>query len=249
MTDVLNNQRDPKTLTPVPELFAKAFEIYKSGFRRYVGIMLLPFAGLIPFGLVLGVMAMLYNTSVRDKVFNSAFIALAIVGAAFALFAVAVAVVSEAGLYLMVKRSKDRLGVMQAFNEGKRYALKLLTINILTALSIGLGLALFIIPGLIAAVCFSMSPWVLFNEGLSGTAALKRSFNLVRGRWWPVFGRLAAAYGLLVIIGFFSSGRNDIVGIQIIPQILQILAGPLIVIYSCFIYWDLAGYGQKTYNQ
>jgi hypothetical protein len=51
---------------------------------------------------------------------------------------------------------------------------------------IAIGLVLWVIPGLVVAFCFALVAPVAVIEGLGGAAALKRSFDLVRGDWLRV---------------------------------------------------------------
>ena len=57
-----------------------------------------------------------------------------------------------------------------------------------------------IIPGIWLAVAWSVSFPALLSEGLGPVAALGRSFRLVKGRWWPVFGALLVMYLLVAVI-------------------------------------------------
>jgi hypothetical protein len=57
-----------------------------------------------------------------------------------------------------------------------------------------------VLPGIWLGVAWSVAIPVLLVEGTGGVAALKRSFELVQGRWWATFGRLAVAYILVMVI-------------------------------------------------
>ncbi len=50
-----------------------------------------------------------------------------------------------------------------------------------------LGAILLILPGIYLWICYVVAVPVLLTEGLRGRHALKRSRQLVRGRWWKVF--------------------------------------------------------------
>ena len=62
------------------------------------------------------------------------------------------------------------------------------------------AIALFI-PALWLGVSWSVAFPVLIAEGQPGTAALRRAFRLVRGRWWPTAGALALAFLFQTIVG------------------------------------------------
>lgn len=86
---------------------------------------------------------------------------------------------------------------------GKK-VLSLLWVGILTTMVVVAGFLLLIIPGIYMGIALMVVVPVLMVEDIRGFKALRRSRDLVRGRWWPVFG--------LVILG-----------IILIPLILQTL--------------------------
>jgi hypothetical protein len=72
----------------------------------------------------------------------------------------------------------------------------ILLVAVLTGLAVLGGLILFVIPGIIFMVRFSVAVPALVVENARGRAALSRSWDLVRDRSWPVLGTLVVA-GLL----------------------------------------------------
>jgi predicted secreted protein len=71
----------------------------------------------------------------------------------------------------------------------------LLWLFVLSGLGLTLALLL-VVPFFWLAVSWSLAFVVLVAEGVGGTAALARSYQLVKDRWWPTLGALAL--GLLV---------------------------------------------------
>ncbi len=69
-------------------------------------------------------------------------------------------------------------------------------ISILVGLASLGGFIVFFLPGIWLAVKFSMSQLSLIEDGKKGTQAMQQSSDLVKGRWWGVFGRS-------LLIGFF----------------------------------------------
>ena len=76
----------------------------------------------------------------------------------------------------------------------------LLWISFLYVLGVVLGTFALIIPGIFLAVAWSLSFPAALVEGARGFGALKRSFQLVRGRWWPVFAVLIVGAILVTVI-------------------------------------------------
>ncbi|HYO61624.1 MAG TPA: hypothetical protein VEU29_06970 [Actinomycetota bacterium] len=72
---------------------------------------------------------------------------------------------------------------------------------VLTALVAGPLAIVFAVPIIWLYVAWSFATPALLVEGTRGRAALGRSFNLVRGRWWPVFGALVLGMIITWIVG------------------------------------------------
>ena len=96
---------------------------------------------------------------------------------------------------------------------GKK-VLSLLWAGLLTMVVIVAGLILLIIPGIYMTVALMVVVPVLMVEDIRGFKALRRSRDLVKGRWWSTFG--------LVILGVF-----------LIPGILQTL---LVLPFQLFLF-------------
>jgi hypothetical protein len=76
----------------------------------------------------------------------------------------------------------------------------LLWISLLYVLGVILGFVALLIPGIFLAIAWSLAYPAALVEGVRGVGALKRSFQLVRGRWWPVFGVQIVGAILVTII-------------------------------------------------
>jgi hypothetical protein len=68
---------------------------------------------------------------------------------------------------------------------------RLIAVDLLLALGAALGLILLVVPGLLIFTWFALAPPVVEIEGRGVRAALRRSRQLVRGRFWTVLGVLA----------------------------------------------------------
>ncbi len=67
-------------------------------------------------------------------------------------------------------------------------------------------------------------------EGVGGFAAMKRSMELVDGRWWATLGRLLAAYILLfaVLFGITALGSAIASGVTLHNVTLYVVLGALL---------------------
>lgn len=57
-----------------------------------------------------------------------------------------------------------------------------------------MGLLLLVIPGLYLGTRFAFAENIVVAEGVSGTTALQRSFDLTRDRFWPVFWLIVSPF-------------------------------------------------------
>jgi hypothetical protein len=69
-----------------------------------------------------------------------------------------------------------------------------------------LALVVFVLPGVYLWISWLVALPVLLLEGNRGMAALRRSAELVRGRWWATFGTYLLATVLIGIITAIMSG-------------------------------------------
>jgi hypothetical protein len=102
--------------------------------------------------------------------------------------------------------ASDTVGTPLSTEDSYRFAMArlgpIIVVGILAALAALAGFILFIIPGIWIAVRLSVSTPALIVENKQGSMALRRSWDLVRGRWWQVFGTFLVAG---IIAGLVSS--------------------------------------------
>ena len=99
----------------------------------------------------------------------------------------------------------------------------LLVAGILAGIGIGIGFILLVIPGLFLLTFWSMLVPVIVIEGKSAGDSFGRSWDVVRGNGWPVFG--------LILITFITIGIADAI-IRLIfsplPNFLDAWLGSLV---------------------
>lgn len=88
---------------------------------------------------------------------------------------------------------------------------------------------------------------VLVVEGISPAEALGRSFNLVKGRWWPTFGTLLTTWLIVAVLGgvasrilqaFVPDGGGVIAGMAVSVAI-SVVTTPFVVSVLAVLYFDL----------
>jgi hypothetical protein len=89
--------------------------------------------------------------------------------------------------------AEHRTGVRRELSQIARALpyLRLSAVDVIFALAVGIGLLLFVVPGVIAFGWFVLAAPVVEIEGRGIRDALRRSRQLVRGNFWRVFILLA----------------------------------------------------------
>lgn len=117
-----------------------------------------------------------------------------------------------------------------------------------------LGFLAFILPGIWLAVSWEFAAQSVVVEGCRGTAALRRSFELVRGRWWRVFGiifllsLMARAASAVLSLPLDALARAvDSGAVYTVAQIVgDTIAYSLIALAGTLLFFDLRARGLKT---
>jgi hypothetical protein len=82
---------------------------------------------------------------------------------------------------------RERASVGDLYRTASAKLGALLGVALLTGLGVGLGFLLFVVPGIVLAVRWSLAVPVVMLEHASPRAAMRRSRDLVRGHGWRVF--------------------------------------------------------------
>jgi hypothetical protein len=125
-----------------------------------------------------------------------------------------------------------------------------LLVTILVAVLATLALILLIIPGIYLYICWIVAVPVVLLEDLRGRQALKRSRQLVTGRWWPTFGAYALAtiivsilVGVVTGIAAAAVGGGTGFAAAIVRAVAGTIAGsittPILAAVTLVIYVDL----------
>lgn len=85
----------------------------------------------------------------------------------------------------------------------RRFLMRIIPATLLCFVLIFLGLVFFLIPGIYLAIGSSLTIIIIVHEGATVSAALDRSFRLVRGYWWQTFGILIILLLIQLILPVF----------------------------------------------
>lgn len=131
--------------------------------------------------------------------------------------------------------------------------LPLIAATILVSLGSGFGLIFCLVPGIFLFTMWSVTPAALVTERVGPIAAMGRSYQLVRGRFWPVLGAIVLAYllymianqiigvvtGVTTILGSMNGEQISFLPSVIGSSLVSIIAAPFLAAMVTVIYFDL----------
>lgn len=217
-------------------LIKESFEIYKEKITPVLLLSVIFIVTTIILGILLGgslifslLLAKGSGVSIetsRALFFSPAFFLLFLVFVFWGIF------IGLSFLTLVIKPVGTKL--KEIFQEAwKRFA-KYLWLVILVSFFVTLASLFLVIPGIIVAIYLSFYSYVFIIEGEKGMNALKRSWSLVKGNWWKVFGRLFLLNIVFGIIFILLSSVNDLLG-----SVFQLFYMPFNIIFFYLIYLEL----------
>lgn len=179
-------------------------------------------------------------------------------GALTALVGIIITIVASmvlTGMYVVGLHEANRTGEFPSFGEAwPRVSPRigaLVGTSLLAGLGILLGMILLIIPGLVLMTWWAVIAPVVMLEGRSGSSALSRSRELVRGNGWTVFG-LIVVTNLIVgivssilgaIVGGLLGGSDELLGKAGSQFVSGTLTAPIVALLAIVMYEALTGTG------
>jgi hypothetical protein len=137
----------------------------------------------------------------------------------------------------------------QSLSRAWSRAATILAVGLAVAILSGVGLFFFVIPGVFLWILFIAAMPAAVLERRKPIDSLRRSAQLVRGRWWPVFG------GYLLIELFFlvcslpfdgviaaitrSSTTAQAIGDQVASAFVEVALIPVVIAFVSVVYLDL----------
>jgi len=242
----MSTDNKPK-LTPVFDNLEVAIKVWWKNLKKFIFIYLWGFVyALVPMLVVSLVFGLKFWLG--DNASDSFYIAAFIVTAISVLFLIYFAIRAYISIFLLVKN--DYQGQeLELFKESKKYFWNYLGVVIPVAIFTILWSLLLIIPGIIFGIFYSFAVFIFFFEGKEGLDAISASKKLVKGYWWPVFGRylliglIALVFSIIITAPISAKGIDKssafFQGWNFLVQIINYLVGPIYLIYGYNIYRDL----------
>ena len=123
--------------------------------------------------------------------------------------------------------------------------LSLIVFAIFAGILIAIGFVLLIIPGLILMTIWSVGAPAIVAERLWAFDAFGRSYDLVRGQAWRVFGVIVSVFLILlvttIVVAAIGGAIGGVAGAAIVAGVLLILYIPVQALVQTVLYFDLAG--------
>jgi hypothetical protein len=122
----------------------------------------------------------------------------------------------------------------------------LVVTGLLGAFLVALGALFFLVPGFLLATGFSLAPPVVLLEGLSGRAALERSWQLLQGRW----GRALLLWVLIIVFSVGASAATVLLPHgpwePLVATVIRIVLYPLPLTGLVLLYVDATQYMRRS---
>jgi hypothetical protein len=148
----------------------------------------------------------------------------------------------QAAIIVSVSRvvSGETLGVKETLKFAWGKLGKYFLTHLLTSLITLFGFILLIIPGIVFAVWFAFSQYIVIGQNVGPIEAIKASKKLISPNFWPVFGRLAA------IMATFTIAQLVLSSLKFFGVMAVTLFSPLWVLAPYLLYQELRGPSAKT---
>lgn len=135
-------------------------------------------------------------------------------------------------------------GVGDLFAAAMPFILPLIGFGILFGIGVTIGFVLLIVPGLILLTFWSVGAPAIVIEGISPIDAFGRSWRLVRGEAWSVFGALLVTFLIVLVIGIVLGAIAAPIGAgaTIVASIVSAaITAPIYSLAVSVLFFDLGG--------
>ncbi len=193
-----------KKLLSIPDLFKKSFELYKPRFWAMFLLSLIECAIFLIIAAVFGGAAFApFLFSKEAPAFSLWSLLVALIGL---LIFIIISLWIQLALVYTIKEQGTDINIKKLLTGVRGKMNSYYWVVFLRAIITVAGFVLLVVPGIIFSVWFIFAPYIFIFEDVKGMQALSRSRELVKGYWWPVFGRMA----LLALIGILVSSISKI---------------------------------------
>jgi hypothetical protein len=130
------------------------------------------------------------------------------------------------------------------FSSASPAIVALIAFGILFGIGVGIGFVLLIIPGLILLTFWSLGAPAIVVEDTGPIAAFGRSWRLVRGDAWSVFGVLLVVFLIVlafqIVLAAIAAPIGD-AALVVAAIIATAITAPVFALAASVMYFDLSG--------
>lgn len=227
-------------------LLDHAFRLYTGNFALMLGIAA---AAYVPFYLIMLVIESSIGVALKTRGPSiSMLVSYLVILILWA--AVVIPIATGASTFAISERYLgNEVTIGEALRRGLRRFLALSIAQLTASIRIMFGFLLFIVPGILWLLSYSLTVPVILIEGQKGMSSLRRSRELIKGFRGKAFCTLLIVYllqfvltrGILMIAGFFFSGETGAESIlgSAMNSLLSIFFAPLAIIATILLYYDM----------
>lgn len=250
----------PRTFS---EILDASFRLYRENFISFIGILAIVY---VPMTLVLIVVTAYFlgplielqanpnQAQNPQEVFEKMIGPLiALYVALFLIYMVAIPIASGALTRAVGARYlNEEISIGKCYGHILGMVAKYVGTILLAGLVIGLGLIACCIPFFLFSVLFAFTAQVCVLEGLGGTAAMGRSYQLGKGHWGRIFGMWVLSWLLPLVLSGVLGYPLDLILQQVtdnlmtqhiisqsIQQVVGLLIQPFFIVAWILLYYDL----------
>ncbi len=219
----------PTTRSGVGDVISVAFSSYGQNLGALLGSAIVVFAVV---GLVAGLLQ------------NAGGLVLILLAAALRVAGDALYVGFVVELVSDVRDGRRDQTVGDLFSSAAPYILPLIGFGILAGIGIAIGFVLIVIPGLILLTFWSVGAPAIVVEGVGPLDAFGRSWRLVRGEAWSVFGALFLVFLIVIVVVALLGAIGAAIGVAgfiVAAIVAAAITAPIYALAVSVIFFDLGG--------
>jgi type II secretory pathway pseudopilin PulG len=214
--------------------FSEVFSTYKKNFWTFLTLSAIPSAALF---------LIVYYSRLSETATNP-LVPLFLFFVLIYPVAIILSIWSDLSLLQAIKERENKISIGKALARGWSVLGSGIWISFLSFIIVLGGYILFVIPGIIFSIWFSLALYVLVNENKKGMAALKRSKELISGYIIAFWGRtllFSLFLGVIFFLFFFLIKFASVLlpFLSYASTIASIIIAPLSVIFGFLIYENI----------
>lgn len=143
-----------------------------------------------------------------------------------------------------VRDGRRDYGIGELFRSIQGVLAPLVVNSVLRSIAIAIGFVLLIVPGLILLTVWAVTAPAIVVERRGAIEAFGRSWELVRGQSWQVFGVLVVVFLLVLVVTAILTAIGAAIGavaIVIAAVVANVLVAPAFALASAVMFFDLGG--------